>query len=136
MENAVQTAQTAPAVATPATLALDTGGTSGSGDVVLPVDPAEMARAADDAAEVLKVLSNPARLRLLCALLPGERCVGELEVALGASQSYVSGQLARMRADGFVTCDRDGRTIRYRLADPRIGPILERLYEVFCPKPA
>jgi len=95
-----------------------------------------MDKAADEAAEVLKVLSNPARLRILCALLPGERCVGDLEESLGASQSYVSGQLARMRAEGLVACDRDGRTIRYRIADPRLSPILERLYEVFCPVPA
>ncbi|OUD10591.1 transcriptional regulator [Marivivens niveibacter] len=94
----------------------------------------EMNQAADEAAEVLKVLSNPARLRILCALLPGERCVSDLEEMLGASQSYVSGQLARMRSEGLVTCDRDGRTIHYRIADERIGPILERLYEVFCPK--
>ncbi|NIY73862.1 winged helix-turn-helix transcriptional regulator [Marivivens donghaensis] len=93
-----------------------------------------MDKAADEAAEVLKVLANPSRLRILCALLPGERCVGELEEILGASQSYVSGQLARMRSEGLVSCDRDGRTIRYKLADPRISPILERLYDVFCPE--
>lgn len=98
------------------------------------MDPAEMDRAADAAADVLKVLANPARLRILCALVPGEQSVGELEVLLGASQSYVSGQLARMRAEGLVSCDRDGRTIRYKLADPRVKPILERLYEVFCPQ--
>lgn len=92
-----------------------------------------MDKAADEAAEVLKVLSNPARLRILCALLPGERCVGDLEEMLGASQSYVSGQLARMRAEGLVSCDREGRTINYKIADPRIVPILDRLYEVFCP---
>ncbi len=96
------------------------------------IDPVALGRAADAAAEMLKTLSNPARLRLLCALLPGELSVGELEQALGASQSYVSGQLARMRAEGLVSCDRDGRTIRYKLADPRLGPVLERLYEVFC----
>lgn len=100
-----------------------------------PFDAAALDRAADEAAEVLKVLSNPARLRILCALLPGELCVSELEEALGASQSYVSGQLARMRSEGLVEAERDGRTIRYRLADPRLGPILERLYEVFCPAP-
>jgi DNA-binding transcriptional ArsR family regulator len=102
----------------------------------LKVTAEAMDKAADEAAEVMKVLSNPARLRILCALLPGERCVGELEEMLGASQSYVSGQLARMRSEGLVSCDREGRTIRYRLADPRVGPILERLYEVFCPVPA
>jgi len=94
-----------------------------------------MDEAAGEAAELLKVLSNPARLRLLCALLPGEQCVSELEEALGASQSYVSGQLARMRAEGLVACDRDGRIMRYRIADERIAPIIERLYEVFCPAP-
>lgn len=97
------------------------------------IDPAAMAEAADAAADLLKTLSNPARLRLLCALLPGERSVGELEEALGASQSYVSGQLARMRAEGLVSAERDGRVMRYRLADPRIRPVIERLYEVFCP---
>lgn len=101
-------------------------------ETLTSIDPAELDRAANEAADMLKVLSNPARLRLLCALLPGERCVGELEEVLGASQSYVSGQLARMRAEGLVSADRDGRTIRYRLADPRLGLILERLYEVFC----
>jgi DNA-binding transcriptional ArsR family regulator len=96
------------------------------------IDPTALDRAASEAAEMLKVLSNPARLRLLCALLPGARCVGELEEQLGASQSYVSGQLARMRAEGLVAADRDGRTVRYRLADPRLGPILQTLYDVFC----
>lgn len=98
------------------------------------VDVAALDAAADEAAGFLKLLSNPSRLRILCALLPGERCVGELEGALGASQSYVSGQLARMRAEGLVMGVRDGRSIRYRLNDERLAPILESLYEVFCAK--
>jgi len=92
-----------------------------------------MDAAAKEAADMLKALSNPARLRLLCALVPSDKSVGELEKALDAPQSYVSGQLARLRAEGLVTCDRDGRIKRYRLADPRVRPVLERLYEVFCP---
>jgi ArsR family transcriptional regulator len=56
-----------------------------------------------------------------------------LEQALGASQSYVSGQLARLRSEGLVEAERDGRVIRYRLSDQRVIPILESLYKVFCP---
>lgn len=93
-----------------------------------------MDAAATEAAELLKSLSNPSRLRLLCALVPQERSVGELVTLLGASQSYVSGQLLRLRNEGVVSCERDGRIIRYRLSDPRVRPILERLYEVFCPE--
>jgi len=96
------------------------------------LDPKAMDEAAEHAAEVLKSLSNPARLRLLCALVPDERSVGELEEALGKSQSYVSGQLARMRTEGLVAANRDGRIVRYRLADPRLKPLLETLYIVFC----
>ena len=97
-----------------------------------PADPMEAA--ADDAAAMLKSLSNPRRLRLLCAMVQNPMSVGELEAAIGASQSYVSGQLLRLRAEGLVTCDRDGRTMRYSLADARVRPILERLYDVFCPE--
>ena len=89
--------------------------------------------AAVEAAEMLKALSNPGRLRILCALVPGDLSVGELEHALKASQSYVSGQLLRLRSEGLVSCERHGRSMRYSLSDPRVRPILERLYEVFCP---
>jgi ArsR family transcriptional regulator len=92
-----------------------------------------MDAAADDAAAMLKALSNPGRLRILCALVPGDMTVGELEQALDATQSYVSGQLLRLRGEGLVSCERDGRIMRYRLSDDRVRPILERLYEVFCP---
>ena len=44
-------------------------------------------------------------------------------------------RINQLRAEGLVICDRDGRIMRYRLADPRVRPMLERMYEVFCPKP-
>ncbi|PJI92374.1 ArsR family transcriptional regulator [Yoonia maricola] len=93
-----------------------------------------MDAAAADAADLLKALSNAGRLRILCALVPGDLTVGELEKALGASQSYVSGQLLRLRSEGLVACERNGRSMRYRLSDPRVRPLLERIYELFCPE--
>ena len=93
-----------------------------------------MAVAAEEAADVLKSLSNPARLRLLCALVPQDRSVGELEGLLDARQSAVSGHLMRLRQEGLVEAVRDGRQVIYKLSDPRVRPILERLYEVFCPE--
>ena len=98
------------------------------------INPDPMDAAAQEAADVLKTLSNPARLKLLCALVPQPRTVKELEGILGTSQSYVSGQLMRLREEQLVSCERTGRTVRYQLSDPRVRPILERLYEVFCPE--
>lgn len=95
----------------------------------------EIAIAAGEAASVMRALSNPARLRLLCALVGGEQTVGELESTLDAPQAYVSGQLARLRSEGLVTCRRDGRRMLYTLADPRVTPVLETLYNVFCSAP-
>lgn len=92
-----------------------------------------MDAAAAEAADLLKSLSNAGRLRILCALVPGDMTVGELEAVVGASQSYVSGQLLRLRNEGLVACERDGRSMRYRLSDPRVRPLLERVYELFCP---
>lgn len=98
-------------------------------------DLSALDEAANDAAAMLKSMSNPSRLRLLCALVEGPMTVGELEQALGCSQSYVSGQLARLRAEGLVARDREGRSQLYRLGDPRTKPVLEALYSVFCPTP-
>ncbi len=103
-----------------------------SHDLLKTADPMEAA--ATEAADVLKALSNPARLRLLCALVPQDLTVRELEEVLDAPQAYVSGQLKRLRAEGLVACSVEGRERRYRLSDPRVKPVLERLYEVFCPE--
>lgn len=93
-----------------------------------------MAQGAQDAAACLRALSNPSRLLLLCQLVDGEHSVGELEQALGLGQAYVSQQLARLRAEGIVSCERDGRVVRYSIADPRILPVLQVLQQQFCPK--
>lgn len=93
-----------------------------------------MDAAATEAADLMKALSNPGRLRILCALVPKDLTVGELEVAIGESQSYVSGQLLKLRNDGLVSCERQGRQMHYRLSDPRVRPMLERIYELFCPQ--
>lgn len=91
-----------------------------------------MEEAAAEAASYLRALSNPSRLRLLCELVNGKKCVGELEDALGLGQAYVSQQLARLRSEGLVAAERDGRIVHYRLSDPRVTPVLNVLYEQFC----
>ena len=96
------------------------------------IEQTEMAAAAAEAAGVLRALSNPSRLMLLCCLVETEQTVGELEEALGLSQAYVSQQLARLREEGLVAATREGRMMRYRLSDPRVAPVIAVLYEQFC----
>ena len=71
-------------------------------------------------AEVLKVLSSPRRLDILHCLAEEPMEVGRLAAELGISQPNVSQHLAVMRAAGLVDAVRDGREIRYSLADPEV----------------
>jgi DNA-binding transcriptional ArsR family regulator len=68
-------------------------------------------------AEVLKTLASPRRLEMLHVLAQGPIEVGHLAEAIGATQPNVSQHLAMLRAAGIVEAERDGREVRYRLAD-------------------
>lgn len=81
----------------------------------------------EDQARLMKVLGNPWRLRILALLVDGPKQVGELEEALGLGQAYVSQQLARLRAEDVVAGVRSGRTVRYRVVDSRVKPLLNAL---------
>lgn len=69
---------------------------------------------------LLRTLANVHRLRIIHQLGRGPREVHELEADLGLPQATVSQHLAVMRGVGLVTSTRDGRTVRYELADPEI----------------
>ena len=71
-------------------------------------------------ADVLKTLANPRRLEMAHLLAEGPMTVGRLAHRLSVAQPNVSQHLALMRAAGVVEAERDGREIRYRLADPDI----------------
>jgi DNA-binding transcriptional ArsR family regulator len=71
-------------------------------------------------ADVLKTLANPRRLEILHALSSGPIEVGRLAHRIGASQPNVSQHLAVLRTAGLVDAERDGREVRYGLADPDV----------------
>ena len=62
--------------------------------------------------QFFRLLSEPARLQLLCHLRQGPMDVASLIAATGFSQSHISRQLGQLQRAGLVRCDRDGsRTI-------------------------
>lgn len=75
---------------------------------------------------LLGVLADPVRARILYALdLVEELCVGDLAIALDATQDSVGYGLRVLRTAGFVTNRRDGRVMYYRLAEDFPEPLLE-----------
>jgi ArsR family transcriptional regulator len=71
-------------------------------------------------AEVLRTLASPRRLEILHALARGPMEVGRLAELIGATQPNASQHLAVLRSAGVVEAERDGREVRYRLADPDV----------------
>ncbi len=71
-------------------------------------------------AEVLRALANPKRLEIVHLLAAGPCEVGRLADELQIGQPNVSQHLAVMRSIGIVEAERDGREVRYRLADPEV----------------
>jgi DNA-binding transcriptional ArsR family regulator len=85
----------------------------------------------EGAVRVLKVLANPARLRIALRLLQGERAVGELESGLGIRQPTLSQHLAALRDVGIVTTRRESRMIFYQLADETQMRLIAALLQGF-----
>ena len=119
-------------------------------------DVASLERQAERVAERLAEVANPKRLLILCHLAKkeaaatqaattdgptgadgtragsAEASVGELQAAVGLSQSALSQHLARLRQAGMVATRREAQTIHYRLADDETRQLMAALYDTFC----
>ncbi len=71
-------------------------------------------------AELCQTLASPVRLDILNLLREGERRVNELAEQTGLNQANVSQHLAVLRNKGIVTTRREGTTVYYRVANPKI----------------
>jgi ArsR family transcriptional regulator len=91
-----------------------------------------MQAAAREACGLLKVLSNPDRLLILCYLSQGESRVGELEEALGIVQPTLSQQLTVLRDEEMVNTRREGKQIYYSIASREAMAVMQVLYELYC----
>ena len=67
-----------------------------------------------------RALADPKRLCVLESLAGGEVSVSDLSTRVGCQVPNMSQHLAVLRAAGLVTTRRDGNTVYYRLADPRV----------------
>ena len=71
-------------------------------------------------AAVARALADPKRLCVLESLAAGEVSVGELASRVSCQVPNMSQHLAVLRSAGLVTARRDGNTVYYSLADPRV----------------
>ena len=76
------------------------------------------------AAECLKTLAHPHRLRMVQMLLRGRYTVGELAEACEIHSHMASEHLRLMQRCGFLTSEKDGRKAYYQIVEPHLANIM------------
>lgn len=77
-----------------------------------------------EAAECLKALAHPHRLRMVQMLLRGRYTVGELAEACGIASHMASEHLRLMQRCGFLTNQKEGRKAYYQIAETHLANIM------------
>ena len=89
--------------------------------LVRGIDPAMLKRAAD----IIKLLGHPERLKIVEALDGTELSVTEICDTCDLEQANCSQHLSRLRRHDVVTARKDGLHVRYRVIEPKVHHILE-----------
>ncbi len=87
--------------------------------------------ALEQAAECLRVLAHPHRLRMVQMLLRGRYAVGELAEACEIPSAMASEHLRLMQRCGFLTSVRESRFIYYEIAEKHLASIMKCIEDRF-----
>ncbi len=93
--------------------------------LVQPKSPALETSEVELLARVFAGVSDTTRLSIVLCLLEGERNVSELVTLVAASQGRVSMHLQCLRWCGFVTSERRGKFVYYRVSDGRVRQLIK-----------
>ncbi len=89
-------------------------------------------QALQNAAECLRILAHPHRLQIVQLLLAGSRyAVGEIAEECELNQPTTSDHLRLMQRCGFLTSQREGRTVYYEIAEPHLQDIMNCIQSRF-----
>lgn len=81
--------------------------------------------------DMFSLFSNELRFKILCALSEGDYCVHELADRTGGNRSNLSQQLKMLTLAGYLTREREGKQVYYRLEDEKIKKTIEFLHALF-----
>lgn len=79
----------------------------------------------ENAAECLRTLAHPHRLRMVQMMLLGRYTVGELADACGIQSHMASEHLRLMKHCGLLGSEREGRKTYYQVAEPHLASIMQ-----------
>lgn len=86
----------------------------------------------DDIAKLLKTMSHPIRLKILCLLQDREMTVGDLHKEVLTTNANVSQHLSILRNQGIISFRKDANFIYNRITEGRVTELIKTMRELFC----
>ncbi|MCI5158505.1 MAG: ArsR family transcriptional regulator [Candidatus Electrothrix sp. AUS1_2] len=86
----------------------------------------------DSLAVLLKSISHPIRLKILCLLQDKELTVSEIREEVATSGANISQHLNIMRNQGIIASRKEANFIYNRIADERIIELMKTMKQLFC----
>jgi DNA-binding transcriptional ArsR family regulator len=84
-------------------------------------------------AKMLKSMSHPIRLKILCLLQDNELSVGEIREQVKTTNANVSQHLNILRGQGIIDYRKNANFIYNKIADKRILELIKKIHLLFCP---
>ncbi len=89
-------------------------------------------REVDELAGLLKAISHPIRLKILCLLQDNELSVSSIREQVKTSNANISQHLNILRNQGIIDFRRDANFIYNRIRDRRIIELIQTMQHLFC----
>lgn len=83
--------------------------------------------------KLLKSMSHPIRLKILCLLQEKELTVGDIREQVKTTNANVSQHLNILRNQGIIDYRKDANFIYNKINDPRILELIQKMRALFCP---
>ena len=87
----------------------------------------------DAMSKILKSMSHPIRLKILCLLQDRELSVGDIRDKVETTNANVSQHLNILRSQGIIDYRKDANFIYNRITDKRIIELIQTMRNLFCP---
>jgi DNA-binding transcriptional ArsR family regulator len=84
-------------------------------------------------AKLLKSMSHPIRLKILCLLQDKELSVGEIRSQVKTTNANISQHLNILRGQGIIDFRKDANFIYNKISDKRILELIRTMHSLFCP---
>lgn len=86
----------------------------------------------ENLSSLLKSISHPIRLKILCLLQEKEMTVGEIRNEVETTHANISQHLSILRNQGVIDFRKDSNFIHNRIADERVTELMKTMRTLFC----